>query len=219
MSEILLHRDCFFTFASVYQNYTMITHLRGNITFKSPTFVVLETGGVGYQVFISLNTYSQLQDLPSVLLLTHQYIKEDSHTLYGFWDEKERALFRLLISVNGVGPTTAQVLLSSISPDEIRSAILNERDEIFRKAKGIGPKTAKRIILDLKDKIVKDSGEVPFSNNSSYNTIRDEALSALVALGFNRVLVQKAIQQILQDSAPTENVEDLIKKALKVLSQ
>ena len=109
-------------------------------------------------------------------------------------------------------------MLSSISPDEIRTAILNEQDEIFRKAKGIGPKTAKRIILDLKDKIVKDSGEAPFLNHASYNTIRDEALSALVALGFSRVLVQKAIQQILQDSAPTENVEDLIKKALKVLS-
>jgi Holliday junction DNA helicase RuvA len=129
-------------------------------------------------------------------LLTHQFIKEDSHTLYGFSEEKERTLFRLLISVSGVGPTTAQVLLSSISPDEIRSAILSEQDEIFRKAKGIGPKTAKRIILDLKDKMVKDSGEGVFSG-----------------------LVQKAIQQILQDSAPTENVEDLIKKALKLLSQ
>lgn len=196
----------------------MITHLRGKITFKCPTYVVLETGGVGYQVFISLNTYAQIQDIPSTMLLTHQYIKEDSHSLYGFLEEKERTLFRLLISVNGVGPTTAQVLLSSIPLDEIRTAILNEQDEIFRKAKGIGPKTAKRIILDLKDKIVKDSGEVPFSNNASYNTIRDEALSALVALGFSRVLVQKAIQQILQDSTPTENVEDLIKKALKVLS-
>jgi len=196
----------------------MITHLRGKITFKCPTYVVLETGGVGYQVFISLNTYAQIQDIPSTMLLTHQYIKEDSHSLYGFLEEKERTLFRLLISVNGVGPTTAQVLLSSIPLDEIRTAILNEQDEIFRKAKGIGPKTAKRIILDLKDKIVKDSGEVPFSNNASYNTIRDEALSALVALGFSRVLVQKAIQQILQDSTRTENVEDLIKKALKVLS-
>lgn len=196
----------------------MITHLRGKITFKCPTYVVLETGGVGYQVFISLNTYAQIQDIPSTILLTHQYIKEDSHSLYGFLEEKERTLFRLLISVNGVGPTTAQVLLSSIPLDEIRTAILNEQDEIFRKAKGIGPKTAKRIILDLKDKIVKDSGEVPFSNNASYNTIRDEALSALVALGFSRVLVQKAIQQILQDSTRTENVEDLIKKALKVLS-
>ena len=140
----------------------MITHLRGKITFKCPTYVVLETGGVGYQVFISLNTYAQIQDIPSTMLLTHQYIKEDSHSLYGFLEEKERTLFRLLISVNGVGPTTAQVLLSSIPLDEIRTAILNEQDEIFRKAKGIGPKTAKRIILDLKDKIVKDSGEVRF---------------------------------------------------------
>ena len=185
----------------------MITHLRGTMTFKCPTFVVLEAGGVGYQVFISLHTYSQLPDTPTIFLLTHQFIKE------------ERALFRLLISVSGVGPTTAQVLLSSISPDEIRLAILSEQDEIFRKAKGIGPKTAKRIILDLKDKMVKDSGEGVFSNNPSYNTIRDEALSALVSLGFNRGLVQKAIQQILQDSSPTENVEDLIKKALKLLSQ
>lgn len=197
----------------------MITHLRGTMTFKCPTFVVLEAGGVGYQVFISLHTYSQLPDTPTIFLLTHQFIKEDSHTLYGFSEDKERTLFRLLISVSGVGPTTAQVLLSSISPDEIRLAILSEQDEIFRKAKGIGPKTAKRIILDLKDKMVKDSGEAVFSNNPSYNTIRDEALSALVALGFNRGLVQKAIQQILQDSAPTENVEDLIKKALKLLSQ
>jgi Holliday junction DNA helicase RuvA len=120
--------------------------------------------------------------------------------------------------VNGVGPTTAQVLLSSIPPDEIRAAILSEQDEIFRKAKGIGPKTAKRIIIDLKDKMVREGGEVPSSFNSSYNTIRDEALSALVALGFSRVPVQKVIHQILQDSTPTEHVEDLIKKALKVLS-
>ena len=129
----------------------MITHLRGTMTFKCPTFVVLEAGGVGYQVFISLHTYSQLPDTPTIFLLTHQFIKEDSHTLYGFSEDKERTLFRLLISVSGVGPTTAQVLLSSISPDEIRLAILSEQDEIFRKAKGIGPKTAKRIILDLKE--------------------------------------------------------------------
>jgi len=196
----------------------MITHLRGKLSYRCPAYVVLEIGGVGYQVFISMYTYSRLGDNPEVMLLTHQVIKEDSHMLYGFSEEKERSLFRQLLSVNGVGPTTAQLLLSSISPDEVRAAILGEQEEVFRRARGVGSKTAKRIILDLKDKMVKESGEGMTVLPPAHNTMREEALSALVALGFPRAGVQKAVHHVLQESPPPMQVEDLIRRTLKVLS-
>jgi Holliday junction DNA helicase RuvA len=174
---------------------------------------------MGYQVFISLHTYSQIEKLERAKILTHLYIKEDSHTLYGFAEESERSLFRHLISVSGIGPGTAQILLSSMPPDEIRAAIVGERDDAFRKVRGIGPKTAKRIILDLKDKLTKDSGEGPLpALNPESNTIREEALSALVALGFNRIAVQKALNKILKEQPLAGGVEQLIKIALKELA-
>jgi Holliday junction DNA helicase RuvA len=197
----------------------MIAYICGDITFKNPAFLIVETGGIGYQVFISLHTYSQIEKLDRVKILTHLYIKEDSHTLYGFAEESERSLFRHLISVSGIGPGTAQILLSSMAPDEIRAAIVGERDDAFRKVRGIGPKTAKRIILDLKDKLSKDSGEaLPTALNPESNTMREEALSALVALGFNRVVVQKALNKILKEQPLVGNVEQLIKIALKELA-
>jgi len=197
----------------------MIASICGDITFKNPAFLIVETGGIGYQVFISLHTYSQIEKLDRVKILTHLYIKEDSHTLYGFAEESERSLFRHLISVSGIGPGTAQILLSSMAPDEIRAAIVGERDDAFRKVRGIGPKTAKRIILDLKDKLSKDSGEaLPTALNPESNTMREEALSALVALGFNRVVVQKALNKILKEQPLVGNVEQLIKIALKELA-
>ncbi|MEY4108294.1 MAG: hypothetical protein RL181_2636 [Bacteroidota bacterium] len=197
----------------------MIAYICGDVTFKNPAFLIVEANGIGYQVWISLHTYSQIEKLERVKILTHLYIKEDSHTLYGFAEENERSLFRHLISVSGIGPGTAQILLSSMPPDEIRAAIVGERDDAFRKVRGIGPKTAKRIILDLKDKLTKDSGEGPlpaFSPES--NTIREEALSALVALGFNRVVVQKALNKILKEQPLVGSVEQLIKIALKELA-
>ncbi|HMO38468.1 MAG TPA: Holliday junction branch migration protein RuvA [Saprospiraceae bacterium] len=196
----------------------MITYLKGNITHKTPTYIVVETGGVGYHVNISLHTYARIEKLETVKILTHLIIREDSHTLYGFAEEAERVLFLHLISVSGIGPATAQLLLSSMPPDEVRSAVISENAVAFGKVKGIGPKTAKRIILDLKDKLVKESGEEPLTILHQDNTIREEALSALVALGFSRIEVQKTLNKILKEQPVNNSVESLIKLALKHLS-
>jgi len=195
----------------------MITYLRGNITQKTPTYIVIEAAGVGYLVHISLHTFSQIEQKEEVKILTHLNIKEDSHSLYGFAEETERSLFRHLISVSGIGPNTAQIMLSSLNPDELRAAIIGEQEQVFRAVKGIGPKMAKRIILDLKDKLVKDSGDLPLTFPSQNNTMREEALSALVALGFQKIAVQKALNQLLKDQT-FQNVEQLIKLALRELS-
>ena len=200
----------------------MITYIKGQITFKTPTYIFIETAGIGYKVNVSLNTYAQIEKLETVKILTYLHIKEDSHTLYGFAEDAERGLFIHLISVSGIGPSTAQVLLSSLTPDEVQSAILAEDVATFNRVKGIGPKTAKRIILDLKDKILKDGGKVSSQFTPTNNTIREEALSALVALGFNRGQVQKTLKKITQQQKSTDstinNVEELIKQALRQLS-
>lgn len=197
----------------------MIDYIKGKIAFKNPAFVVVETaGGVGYRINISLNTYAKIESSENVILLTYLQIREDAHVLFGFAEETERTLFTQLISVSGVGPATAQVLLSGMNPDEARSAILAENEVAFSKVKGIGPKTAKRIILDLKDKIKKEGGENVLNLSGSGNTIREEALSALVSLGFVRMNVQKVLNKILQEQPNVKNVEELIKLALKQLS-
>lgn len=196
----------------------MIAYIKGLITYKNPAFVIVETGGLGYHINISLQTYARIESLEQVKLLTHLHIKEDSHTLFGFAEEAERTLFVQLLSVSGVGPSTAQILLSSLSTDEIKAAIIGENELAFRNAKGIGPKTAKRIILDLKDKIVKEGGELSPVFSAQNNTFREEALSALVALGFARIPVQKALNQILREQPAIRSVEELIKLALKQLS-
>ena len=197
---------------------SMIAYLKGEITFKNPSFIIVETGGVGYHVNISLYTYARIEKLERLKILTHLVIKEDSHTLYGFSEEAERSLFVHLISVSGVGPSTAQLLLSSLRPEEARAAIIGEDVASFRQVKGIGPKTAKRIILDLKDKLMKESGDEPLTISTVDNTIRDEALSALVALGFSRAQVQKALNKVLRQQAGISSVENLVKLALKELS-
>ena len=196
----------------------MITYIKGNITHKSPTYIVVEAAGLGYQINISLNTYAQVEKLESVKILTHLHIKEDSHTLYGFADAAERNLFVHLISVSGIGPSTAQLMLSSMTPDEMRAAIISEDVNTLKRIKGIGPKTAKRAILDLKDKMLKDSGEELALASPQDNTIRDEALSALVALQFNRIQAQKALNKALKENSGIASVEALIKLALKELS-
>ena len=196
----------------------MIDFIKGSIVFKNPAFVVIETtGGVGYRINISLNTYARIESMEHTKLLTHLQVREDAHVLFGFAEESERSLFQMLIGVSGVGPATAQVLLSGMSADEARSAILSENEAAFSKVKGIGPKTAKRIILDLKDKLVKDSGEGSLNLAVTGNTMRDEALSALVSLGFQRIAVQKTLNKIIQDQK-VASVEELIKVALKLLS-
>jgi holliday junction DNA helicase RuvA len=196
----------------------MISYLKGDIVVKTPTYLILETGGVGYHVLISLNTYAQIEQLERTKIHTYLLVREDSHTLYGFAEESERSLFQLLISVSGVGAGTAQLLLSAMTPADIRASIIGENDQAFNKVKGIGPKTAKRIILDLKDKMIKTSGEAPLTLLPQDNTTREEALSALVALGFAKVQVQKALNAIIKDSSQPATVEELIKSALRQLS-
>ncbi len=196
----------------------MIAYIKGEITHKSPTFIIVEAAGLGYHINISLYTYARVEKLESVKILTHLHIKEDAHTLYGFADSAERSLFVHLISVSGIGPNTAQLILSSMNPDELRAAIIGEDVNALQRLKGVGPKTAKRIILDLKDKMMKDSGGEPIALVPQHNTIREEALSALVALQFNRIQAQKALNRILNDKPGVAGVEELIKLALKELS-
>lgn len=196
----------------------MITYLKGPIAHKNPSFVVIEAGGIGYHVNISLYTYTKIEKSETVKLLTHFHVKEDAQVLFGFFDEQERRLFQLLISVSGVGPATALVVLSSMNPEEVRANIIGENVAAIKQVKGIGPKTAQRIILDLKDKLVKESGESPTMMVTQNNTQREEALSALVNLGFPRTSVQRALNRVLTASPNTNTSEQLIKLALRELS-
>ena len=191
----------------------MITHIKGKLIEKNPSFVIIDCNGVGYLLRISLQTFSKLSNDEHCMLFSHLAIKEDSHTLYGFFDENERELFRQLISVSGVGPNTAQMILSSLTPQEIQQSILTENVIVLKGVKGIGGKTAQRIILDLKDKIAK-IGITTNSSSNSYNTIREEALSALTMLGFSKSSMEKFVDDLLQDDCNIE-VEELVKQVLK----
>lgn len=193
----------------------MIAHINGRLVEKSPTYVVIDCGGVGYKLNISLNTYSKLGDGESCKLFTEFIVREDAQLLYGFKDVSERRLFQLLISVSGIGPATALLVLSSADAEEIQQAILSGNAGWFKGVKGIGPKSAQRIIIDLKDKISKEN----ISSDNSIgldNTLKEESLSALVNLGFNKNLAEKMIQKIMMAN-PNAAVEDVIKQALKGL--
>jgi len=196
----------------------MIAYIEGKITYKSPTSIIIDINGLGYNIHISLQTYSKIESWEKGRIYTHLLIKEDSHTLYGFADTDERSHFLQLISVSGIGASTAQLVLSSLNSDQIRTAIMQENDYTFSKVKGIGPKTAKRIILDLKDKIMKEPLNLSVESGKINNTIKDEALSALLALGFQRQAAQIVISKILQEHNDVQTVEDLIKRALGKLS-
>jgi Holliday junction DNA helicase RuvA len=193
----------------------MITHLKGRLVEKNPTYLVIECGGDGYFVNISLHTFSNILDSESIQLYTHLQVKEDSHTLFGFAEKSEREIFRLLLSVSGIGSSIARTMLSSLTPVQIKNAIASGDVPTIQAVKGIGAKTAQRVILDLKDKVLKiyDIDEVsPNSNNTS----KEEALSALEVLGFARRQSENAVDKVLsQDS--TLSVEDIIKHALKNL--
>lgn len=193
----------------------MITQICGKLVEKTPTFVVIDCSGVGYFLHISLQTFSALPDNEYVCLFSHLSIRDDAHTLYGFFTKIERDLFRLLISVSGVGPSTARTMLSSISSKEVQNAIISENITLIQSVKGIGAKTARRIVIDLKENVLKTFA-VDQVSPSTNNTIKEEALSALEVLGFNRRQSEKAINEILKQS-PYETVELLIKKALKNL--
>ncbi|MBT3547473.1 MAG: Holliday junction branch migration protein RuvA [Flavobacterium sp.] len=193
----------------------MITQIRGRLVEKNPTYVVVDCSGVGYLLHISLQTFSALPDDENVRLFAHLSVREDAHTLYGFISKTEREVFKLLISVSGVGPSIARTMLSSMSSEEVQNAIATENVTLIQSVKGIGAKTAQRVIVDLKDKILKTFNIDEVSLNIN-NTNKEEALSALEVLGFNRKQSEKAIAVILKDS-PNETVELLIKKALNNL--
>lgn len=193
----------------------MIHHLKGKLVEKNPTYVVVDCNGVGYFVHISLNTFSKIKDQEQVAIFTHLQVKEDSHTLFGFQEKSEREIFRLLISVSGIGASTARTMLSSLDPTQIRDAIASGDVATIQSIKGIGAKTAQRVILDLKDKIVKIFGiDEVFVEQS--NTIKEEALSALETLGYARKQADKVLNKLIKEiEDPT--VETLIKLALKNL--
>ena len=193
----------------------MITHIRGRLVEKSPTAVVIDCNGVGYFIHISLHTFSQLKDDESIKLLTHLQIKEDAHQLFGFATPMEREIFRLLISVSGIGTNTARTMLSSLTPKQIREGIAAEDVALIQSVKGIGLKTAQRVIIDLKDKILKiyDIDETLLISD---NTTKDEALSALEVLGFAKKNSERMVVKIISNN-PDASVELIIKEALKNL--
>ena len=193
----------------------MINHLQGRLVEKNPTDVVIDCNGVGYFVNISLHTFSQLPTSENVKLFTHLQVREDAHTLYGFSSVLEREIFRLLLTVSGVGASTARTMLSSLDPEQVRDAIASNDLGTIQSVKGIGSKTAQRVVLDLQDKILKVFGTDAISSVSS-NTNKNEALSALETLGFARKQAEKVCDTIVkQDSLAT--VEMIIKQALKKL--
>ena len=193
----------------------MIAHIAGKLVEKTPTQVVIDCGGVGYHVNISLHTYSLLPNTDFIKLYTHLQIKEDAHTLFGFVEKSEREIFKLLLSVSGIGASIARTMLSSLDPKQITNAIASGDVVTIQSIKGIGSKTAQRVILDLKEKVLKlyDLDEVSMSQS---NTNRDEALSALEVLGFVRKTSERIIEKIVKED-PEASVESIIKKALKNL--
>jgi len=193
----------------------MITHIQGKLVEKNPTDVVIETAGVGYLLHVSLNTFSQIPDSENLKLYTHLQVKEDSHTLFGFVEKSEREIFRLLISVSGIGASTARTMLSALTPKQVREAIASADVATIQSIKGIGAKTAQRVIIDLKDKILKvyDIDEVSILQS---NTSKDEALSALDVLGFNKKQAERVVDKVIGEH-PEAKVEVIIKEALKNL--
>ncbi|MDX9697448.1 MAG: Holliday junction branch migration protein RuvA [Bacteroidales bacterium] len=191
----------------------MYEYLKGEIIELNPTYLVLENSGIGYFIHISVNTYSKLAEQKTCLVYIHQAIREDAHVFFGFADKKEREIFLQLISVSGIGANTARMMLSSLSPEEVKSAILQNNISLLKSIKGIGLKTAERIIVDLRDKVGKitDESEIVVTIN---NTIKDEALSALVMLGFPKAKIEKLLSDILKDHKSL-SVEELVKESLK----
>ena len=194
----------------------MITHIKGKLVEKSPTSVIIDVNGIGYLINISLNTFSAIPDQENLKLFTHLQIKEDSHTLFGFYSIKEREIFRLLISVSGIGANIARTMLSSLSPEQIIQGISIGDSAMIQSVKGIGLKTSQRVIIELKDKVLKIydlDDKISFQNN---NTAKEEALSALEVLGINKKTSEKLVDKIILDNADA-SVELIIKEALKNL--
>ena len=195
----------------------MIAYLKGRLVQKEPAFVIIDVHGIGYQVMISLATYSEIKDREDITLQTILVVREDAHILYGFATSAEKVMFQQLVSVNGIGPGTAMMVLSSMDPNDLRNAILREEVHTLQSIKGIGAKTAQRLILELKDKVRKEGSDMSTGQNltAGHNTIRSEALSALMTLGISRQAAEKSIDAILKKSGNSLSLEDLVKIALK----
>lgn len=194
----------------------MYAYIEGRITGINPAHVIVDCNGLGYEINISLNTYAAIKDMERVKLYTHLDVKEDAHVLYGFWEEEERTLFRNLIAVSGIGPNTARMILSAMPPVELINAIASGNESRLKQVKGIGAKSAQRIIIELKDKVAKmpvKGTQVSLSNNRNY----EEALTGLVILGFSKPLAAKALDRIVATGGQNLSVEALIKEALKAL--
>ncbi len=198
----------------------MYAYLKGRITHRTASYLIVEVGGIGFRVHIPLSTYTALQGREEAVVYTHFHVTEEAHTLYGFATEAERNLFAQLISVTGVGPTSALLLLSAMSVDEIRTAIIGEQAHVLQRAKGIGPKASKQIILDLKDRLIKEAPEaathLPLS--AAEPPTREEAIAALMALGYPRAAAQKALHQLQREQPQLQRIEDLVRAALRLLT-
>ena len=195
----------------------MIAFLKGKLVHRDPTFVIVDVQGVGYQLQISLQTFSEIKEQENVMLHTHLNIREDAHVLFGFSNPAEKKLFQQLISVNGVGPSTAIIMLSYMNSNELKAAIVREDAVSLQAIKGIGGKTAQRVIIELRDKLKKESWEEtqPAISLGSHNTMRNEALSALLTLGLPKAAAEKSVDTVLRKSGNTITLEDLVKQALK----
>ncbi|MDH4091363.1 MAG: Holliday junction branch migration protein RuvA [Cyclobacteriaceae bacterium] len=195
----------------------MIAFLKGKLVHKEPTNVIIDVNGIGYQLHISLQTFSEIKEQENVMLHTHLAIREDAHILFGFSNPSEKKLFQQLISVSGVGPGTAIIMLSYMNSNEIKSAIVREDAASLQSIKGIGGKTALRVIIELKDKLKKESWDEtqPAISQGPYNTLRKEALSALLTLGLPKAAAEKSVDTVLKKSGNTITLEDLVKQALK----
>jgi Holliday junction DNA helicase RuvA len=194
----------------------MIAYLKGKLVHKDPTHLIIDVNGIGYHVNISLHTYSQVKDTEDIRLSTYMHVREDAHILYGFGSDQEKSMFQNLISVNGIGPNTAIVVLSYMPPAELRAAIVREDAATLQSIKGIGGKTAQRLILELKDKLRKDSPEeISGTAAPAYNKMKQEALTALMTLGIARSAAEKSIDSALKKSGNSLTLEELVKQALK----
>ena len=194
----------------------MYAYLQGKFTYKSPAQVYVDVNGVGYEVNISLNTYSHIQNLEQGKLFIQLQVKEDAHTLFGFFDKQEKDMFVLLTGVSGVGAATARMMLSSLKPEEVSLALVQSNIKLLESVKGIGKKTAERLVLELKDKLGKQSSDVNLSTQLG-NSLEMDALNALTALGISRSQAENSIQKIIRAEPTVTQLEDLIKKALKAI--
>jgi len=194
----------------------MINHLNGKLIEKHPTHLIVECGGVGYFVNISLNTFEKIPSREAIKIFIHLSIREDAHVLFGFAEESERVMFRQLISVSGIGPSTAVLILSALGPHQIKEALLNEEVSLLQTIKGIGGKTAQRMVVELKDKMEKDT-KIQLNITGTQSSLKKEALAALQVLGFDRKRIEKTIDRIIKTNPEEVKVEMVIKQVLKAM--